>query len=435
MTEQLRLTGKERVLEIGTGSGYQAAILAELAAKVYSIEIRPELAREAAERLRALGIRNVEVRTADGYRGWPEEAPFDGIVVTAAPERVPPPLLEQLAATGRMVIPVGAFYQELKVIERQGGGYSEKSVLPVRFVPVRGRGRGRAARPRSGDRPLIRRALAAALAASLLSSAPALAQEAAPPAPPPPVFTWSEAGALAAGDATGVLLAPLHWDGTDWLKFGGATAAVVATGFLLDNTLRDASQRSRTTSRDDAASAIECFGAGCSFAVLGVFAIVGVAAKDRAAMNVAVDGALASVIASGIVAPVSKLVVGRARPNAEEGPDHFRPFSGDASFPSGHTTQAFAVASVIAAHDGRLWVSVVSYGLAGSVGFARIEQDAHWASDVLAGAILGTAVGNAVVRVNDRIRAGRAASREGTAVAIAPVFLRKGGGLSVTASF
>jgi protein-L-isoaspartate(D-aspartate) O-methyltransferase len=152
MTEQLRLTGKEKVLEIGTGSGYQAAILAELAAKVYSIEIRPELARDAAARLKTLGIKNVEVRTADGYRGWPEEAPFDGILVTAAPERIPPPLLEQLAPTGRMVIPVGAFYQELKVIERQGGGYSEKSVLPVRFVPFVGEAEGapREATPGNG---------------------------------------------------------------------------------------------------------------------------------------------------------------------------------------------------------------------------------------------------------------------------------------------
>jgi protein-L-isoaspartate(D-aspartate) O-methyltransferase len=150
MTEQLRLTGKEKVLEIGTGSGYQTAILAELAAKVYSIEIRPELAKTAAERLEKLGIRNVEVRTADGYRGWPEQAPFDGILVTAAPERVPPPLLEQLSATGRMVIPVGAFYQELKVIERQGGGYTEKSVLPVRFVPFVGEAEGVPRPPEAG---------------------------------------------------------------------------------------------------------------------------------------------------------------------------------------------------------------------------------------------------------------------------------------------
>ncbi len=150
MTEQLRLTGTERVLEIGTGSGYQTAILAELAAKVYSIEIRPELAASAAERLQQLGIRNVEVRAADGYRGWPAEAPFDGILVTAAPERIPPPLLEQLSATGRMVIPVGAFYQELKVIERQGGGYTEKSVLPVRFVPFVGEAEGAPRVPEPG---------------------------------------------------------------------------------------------------------------------------------------------------------------------------------------------------------------------------------------------------------------------------------------------
>ncbi|HQR66731.1 MAG TPA: protein-L-isoaspartate(D-aspartate) O-methyltransferase [Thermoanaerobaculia bacterium] len=135
MTEQLHLTGSETVLEIGTGSGYQTAVLARLARKVYSIEIRPELAQEAAERLKSLGISNAEVMTGDGYKGWPEHAPFDGILVTAAPERIPPPLLEQLASPGRMVIPVGGFYQELKVIERSGGGYTEKSVLPVRFVP------------------------------------------------------------------------------------------------------------------------------------------------------------------------------------------------------------------------------------------------------------------------------------------------------------
>jgi protein-L-isoaspartate(D-aspartate) O-methyltransferase len=138
MTEQLSLTGKEKVLEIGTGSGYQAAVLARLAAKVYSIEIRPELAASARERLAGLGVANVEIRAADGYRGWPDAAPFDGILVTAAPEKVPPPLLEQLAVGGRMVIPVGGFYQELKVIERTATGFSERSVLPVRFVPFVG---------------------------------------------------------------------------------------------------------------------------------------------------------------------------------------------------------------------------------------------------------------------------------------------------------
>jgi protein-L-isoaspartate(D-aspartate) O-methyltransferase len=148
MAEQLRLTGKEKVLEIGTGSGYSTAILAALAAKVFSIEIRPELSRQAKEHLEKLGVKNVELRAADGYRGWPEEAPFDAILVTAAPERIPPPLLEQLSAEGRMVIPVGAFYQELKVIKRQGGGYSEKSVLPVRFVPFVGEAEGAPPPPR-----------------------------------------------------------------------------------------------------------------------------------------------------------------------------------------------------------------------------------------------------------------------------------------------
>jgi protein-L-isoaspartate(D-aspartate) O-methyltransferase len=138
MTEQLRLTGSERVLEIGTGSGYQAAVLSRLAGEVFSIEIRPELAAEATERLKAVGATNVRIRTADGYYGWPEEAPFDAIIVTAAPEKIPEPLMTQLAPGGRMVIPVGGFYQELKVIERIPEGLRERSVLPVRFVPFVG---------------------------------------------------------------------------------------------------------------------------------------------------------------------------------------------------------------------------------------------------------------------------------------------------------
>jgi protein-L-isoaspartate(D-aspartate) O-methyltransferase len=138
MTEQLRLTGSEKVLEIGTGSGYQTAVLSRLAAKVFSIEIRPELAAQAKERLAASGSANVEIRAADGYFGWPDEAPFDGILVTAAPEKVPEPLLAQLAPGGRMVIPVGGFFQELRVIERTPDGLRERNVLGVRFVPFVG---------------------------------------------------------------------------------------------------------------------------------------------------------------------------------------------------------------------------------------------------------------------------------------------------------
>ena len=139
MTELLDLKPDERVLEIGTGSGYQSAVLAHLAKDVYTIEIVPELARSAAARLKELGYDNVTVREGDGYRGWTEQAPFDGIIVTAAPERIPQPLLDQLAPGGVMVIPVGGFFQELKVFRKSADGrVTEKDVLPVRFVPMTG---------------------------------------------------------------------------------------------------------------------------------------------------------------------------------------------------------------------------------------------------------------------------------------------------------
>jgi protein-L-isoaspartate(D-aspartate) O-methyltransferase len=128
-----------KVLEIGTGSGYQAAVLARIVAQVYSIELIPSLGKEAAQRLGTLGYANVEVRIGDGYAGWPEQAPFDGIVVTAAAPRVPQALVDQLKPGGRMVIPVGASdaVQELLVLtKRADGGVDTRSVLPVRFVPL-----------------------------------------------------------------------------------------------------------------------------------------------------------------------------------------------------------------------------------------------------------------------------------------------------------
>jgi protein-L-isoaspartate(D-aspartate) O-methyltransferase len=129
----------DRVLEIGTGSGYQAAVLAAMGCEVYTIEIRAALAHEAEKRLPSLGYKNVHVRAGDGYAGWPDVAPFVGIVVTAAPERIPQPLLDQLAIGGHMVIPVGSFYQQLKVITRRGDrDFPESDVIPVRFVPMTG---------------------------------------------------------------------------------------------------------------------------------------------------------------------------------------------------------------------------------------------------------------------------------------------------------
>jgi protein-L-isoaspartate(D-aspartate) O-methyltransferase len=138
MTELMRLEGGEKVLEIGTGSGYQAAVLAEIADEVYSIEILKELAASAEGRLESLGYDNIHVMWGDGYRGWPAKAPFDGIIVTAAPDHVPEPLKKQLRVGARLVIPVGELYQELLVITRTESGYDSRSVIPVRFVPMTG---------------------------------------------------------------------------------------------------------------------------------------------------------------------------------------------------------------------------------------------------------------------------------------------------------
>jgi len=139
MTSLLDLDGSERVLEVGTGSGYQAAVLAEIVDSVYTIEIVQPLAERARETLRSLGYGRVEVRAGDGYEGWAERGPFDGIVVTCAPRGVPPPLIEQLAEGGRLVIPYGErWFQELVLIVKEDGQVRRESILPVRFVPLTG---------------------------------------------------------------------------------------------------------------------------------------------------------------------------------------------------------------------------------------------------------------------------------------------------------
>ena len=140
MTERLCPRPTDRVLEIGTGSGYQAAILARLVAEVYSIEIVEPLAQRAREVVERLGLRNVHLRTGDGHLGWPEAAPFDAVVVTCAPDAVPPALVEQLREGGRMVVPVGTQEkaQTLYVMEKREGRLREEAVLPVRFVPMTG---------------------------------------------------------------------------------------------------------------------------------------------------------------------------------------------------------------------------------------------------------------------------------------------------------
>jgi protein-L-isoaspartate(D-aspartate) O-methyltransferase len=140
MTEQLRPSSKDRVLEIGTGSGYQAAVLAELVANVYTIEIIEPLAKNADATLQRLGYKNVRVKTGDGYKGWPEQAPFDAIIVTCAPDHVPQPLVDQLREGGRMVIPVGSgpLDQQLYLLEKKNGKLEQRAVESVRFVPMTG---------------------------------------------------------------------------------------------------------------------------------------------------------------------------------------------------------------------------------------------------------------------------------------------------------
>ena len=141
MTQLLNLAEKDKVLEVGTGSGYQAAILSGIVKEVYTIEIFEELGTSAGKRLKDLGYQNVKVKVADGYYGWPEEAPFDAIIVTCAATHIPPPLIEQLKDGGTMCIPVGSVFwtQNLMLVKKKDGKIIAKSVLPVRFVPLLGK--------------------------------------------------------------------------------------------------------------------------------------------------------------------------------------------------------------------------------------------------------------------------------------------------------
>lgn len=202
-------------------------------------------------------------------------------------------------------------------------------------------------------------------------------------------------------DAVHIAKAPFHWEGSDWAKLGLGVAAVGGT-MLLDQDLRHAVDRNPSSSLLGVARAVAPFGAEYSFGVLGAFFLGGKILKDEKAIFVAEDGLASSLIAAGVISPVLKVAIGRERPSQSDAT--FVRGKGGKSLPSGHATQAFAVASVIAARYDSLWVKVGAYGLAGLVGLARMEQGQHYASDVLAGALIGTAVGNAVVRFHDSER-------------------------------
>ncbi len=201
-------------------------------------------------------------------------------------------------------------------------------------------------------------------------------------------------------DTTAILSSPARWDASDWETAGLLGAAIAGTA-VFDRNVRNGSQDHRTPGRDRFFRAEQRLGAEWAFGVLGGFEAWGAANDDRRAQAVVMDGLVSSLIAGGIISPVIKYSAGRVRPNSTSRTFEFKPFSGNQSFPSGHTTQAFAVVSVIAEHYDQWWVQTLAYGAAGLVGVARIEQNAHFASDVVAGAILSTVVGRAVVRRNN----------------------------------
>lgn len=213
-------------------------------------------------------------------------------------------------------------------------------------------------------------------------------------------------GRLLLDDTIHTVTAPSRWGPDEWRQMGFAGAAILGTGLLLDRPIRDAAQRHHNRSLDRVVDLFEPFGSQrYAFGILGGFYLVSVVNDDAKAMHVVQDGLASSLIASGIITPILNEAVGRKRPRANEGASKFHPFGGsDNSFPSGHATEAFAMASVIAAHFDAPWVTTVTYGTAGLVGFARIYHDAHFTSDALAGALVGTFVGNSIVAFNQQQR-------------------------------
>ena len=194
-----------------------------------------------------------------------------------------------------------------------------------------------------------------------------------------------------------VLEAPCEWERTEWLEFGGVTLLIAGTGVLLDHQLKNHQQHEPETELGKFAGHFERFGVEYSYGVIAAFYAGGLATGNARHKRIGEDALISSVVAGGITLALKK-TLGRSRPDAEHGTFHFSPFGGGNSFPSGHATQAFAVASVIAAHyDDNPWVDTAVYGAAALVGVSRLNHNKHYLSDVLAGAIIGHFVGRAVV--------------------------------------
>lgn len=233
-------------------------------------------------------------------------------------------------------------------------------------------------------------------------------------------------------DVKHVATAPARWERSDWLTLGASVAAVVGTGFLFDQSADDYMKKHATPSWDRTAKALENLGGAGSVVIAGGTYLTGIALKDPEVRATGIDTMATMGVAQLLLTLPLKVAVGRSRPEEEKGTHDFHPFHGGQSFPSGHTTQAFALASVISEHADRTWVSCVSYGLAGLVGVARMEQRAHFMSDVVAGGLIGTFVGKSVVAFNESVRT-KASSK--VTLSFAPALQPGGYGVSVAMKF
>lgn len=229
-------------------------------------------------------------------------------------------------------------------------------------------------------------------------------------------------------DTQWVLTAPTRWTQPDWETFSYSLVGIVGTGMLLDRPINKLAARNRKVGRDRVGDALGSLSTVGAAGVIGGLYLGGVITGNPEAKATAMDGLTASIIAAGILGPTIKLLVGRGRPEVTTDPGYFKPLrQPDPGFPSGHTVEAFALASVVAAHADSPWIGGMAYGLAGLVGLSRLQGNQHYASDVVAGAILGAAVGRTVVFANHGSPLGK--------VAFQPWFSPEARGVAVTVSF
>lgn len=233
-------------------------------------------------------------------------------------------------------------------------------------------------------------------------------------------------------DAGHIVTAPARWDRPDWVMAGVSAAAVLGTALLLDRPTDQAMGRNANGSWDRGAKAVQSLGGTPSVLIAGGTYLAGIAFKDPEVRATGIDTMVTMGLAQLLITIPLKVVAGRSRPSAGQGTHDFHPLNGGESFPSGHTTQAFALASVISEHAGRAWVSCLSYGLAGLVGVARVEQRQHFLSDVVAGGLIGTFVGKAVVAHNQALRTD---ARSKLSVSFTPIVAPGSYGISVAMTF